>query len=220
LILITFYRLVTKYHEYLYSPSDFREDSSFLRTITPKERQLKYKKEAQEILENESPTHPDEGSEGYPDGPEADMSPPSSSDNLETVSKQIREIEDKIISIVERELNVSAVRNLKIGSREDRFIVDAGFQTHPLPTFVEIKLVRYPSAIVIDQISSSVLRFESFLKSSYYKLYFVIVLSSDIGKFKNFVIEANKLSQIDPNRIFIRIISLTELENTNKIIYS
>src|SRR5216683_3076936 len=38
LVLGVFYRLVTHYHEKLYSPRDYREDWSFLKTLPPEQQ--------------------------------------------------------------------------------------------------------------------------------------------------------------------------------------
>ena len=50
LVLITFYRLVTNHHGKLYAPGDYKDDKSFLRTLSPEEQELKLEKEVKESL--------------------------------------------------------------------------------------------------------------------------------------------------------------------------
>ena len=50
LVLVTFYKLVTNHHGKLYAPGDFKDDKSFLRTLSPEEQEEKLNDEVKESL--------------------------------------------------------------------------------------------------------------------------------------------------------------------------
>ena len=49
-VLGIYYLLVSRHHGKLYAPGDYKDDKSFLRTLSPEERELKLEKEAQEAI--------------------------------------------------------------------------------------------------------------------------------------------------------------------------
>jgi len=212
LILIVFYRLVTKHHEKLYSPSDFRDDSSFLQTISTTERQLKYREEAEEVLRDELPTQTDV------DRVTAKLvSPQTATNQVEDISKQIRAIEDKVISKLEHELNVTAIRNVKYGPAQTGLIADAVFLTKPVATFFELKFVRYPTPFLVDDIRYTAAKFQSIAQHNV-KLIFVIVYSSDKAISPKLENDLSELSRATKMKIVIRTISLEQVDGTEKIL--
>jgi len=48
MVLVTFYKLVTKHHGKLYAPGDYKDDKSFLRTLSPEEQKVRLEKEVKE----------------------------------------------------------------------------------------------------------------------------------------------------------------------------
>jgi hypothetical protein len=59
-VLILFAWLVSKHHEKLYAPSDYREDESFLRSLPPAAQRQRLQAEVQEIESGRAVTQPEE----------------------------------------------------------------------------------------------------------------------------------------------------------------
>ena len=215
LILIVFYRLVTKHHGKLYSPSDYREDSSFLETISPAERQLKYEKEAKEVLSAEMPTQTNKDVINNVKPP---MLPPNFISKLVDISKELRAINDRVVAIIERELNINAQRNVRVGPTNTGLIVDAAFMTKSDLIFLEIKLIRYPTSDPADSILFAASKLYQ-LYQNQFKLIIVVVYSFEKDKLP--AIEKEWIAKIErvPAQIILRFISQNELNTTEKILH-
>jgi hypothetical protein len=215
LILIAFYRLVTKHDGKLYSPSDYKEDSSFLETISPAERQIITQNKAKEVLKYEAP---DQTNRYDVDKTEQPTLSPTLISRLVDISKQIRAIEDKVIAIVERELNVNAQRNVRVVPGQAALIVDAAFMTTPSPTFLEIKVLSYPTSAPADSILFTAARLHQFLQGKF-RLIIVVVYSFDKGKLSDLEKEWKARIETVPLQIVLRFISRNDLNTTEKIVH-
>ncbi|OEC55830.1 MULTISPECIES: hypothetical protein [unclassified Aeromonas] len=99
-VLFVFYKLVTNHHGKLYSPSDYKEDDSFLRTLSRDEKERKLEMEAKEAIGDVFV--------------EKDAS--INSPILDATKKRIKNVESYIISSIASELGLAASTHMTIGN--------------------------------------------------------------------------------------------------------
>jgi hypothetical protein len=161
LVLGIFYLLVSRHHGKLYAPGDYKDDRSFLRTLSPEEREKKLETEAQEAL-------PEAASENSEQG--AAISGRPIPQRVADVRTELRVIESLVISKLESEFGERAERDVAVGDTGASF--DAVFRTEGKLTFVEIKSIRHPgTSLILDRIM-----YNAVVAHSYFKAQFVLLL--------------------------------------------
>jgi hypothetical protein len=137
IVLGAFYCLVARHHGKLYAPSDYKDDKSFLRTLSPEEREKKLEREAQEAL---------------PEPPQ--RAPASTATEQQAIQRRMLELqktETSVISLFQKELGSTTLhRDVGIGNSGVSF--DAAFDSNGKFTFLEIKSLRYPASMFLDRV--------------------------------------------------------------------
>jgi hypothetical protein len=171
LVLVTFYKLVTNHHGKLYAPGDFKDDKSFLRTLSPEEQEEKLEKEIEESLSG------DEKSELSPVETIRSESIEQEREKQQRSHREFRDdlknIENSLINSISSELKVEAERNVGIGETEAKF--DAFLQAPSGKfTFLEIKAFRSPHAplVVLDRIL-----YQAVIADRYFESNFKLILA-------------------------------------------
>jgi hypothetical protein len=175
IVLATFYKLVIHHHGKLYAPSDFKDDKSFLRTLSPKEQEEKLDEEVKESLDSgnvctEEIKEPIDAVTPIPNKEIINKT----KDRI-AYRKEIMLIEHEVIKDLSKELNVEAEKNIGLGGTEVKF--DAFLQ---LPsgkfTFLEVKVFKnsHTPIMVIDRFLYQAVLAERFFNSNF-KLILAIV---------------------------------------------
>ena len=180
-VLGVFYRLVSKHHGKLYAPGDYKDDQSFLRTLSPQERQEKLEREVAESLpESEAP-------EALPAPPSVNVSPPAIersvttdavSPGLSQLYDDIRNTESAALAYLEREYGLTEARDVAIA--DTGIVFDALLKSGEKPTFAEIKILRSPlrATQLLDRVLYNALAADKYLKGRF-KLVLVVVYRFD-----------------------------------------
>lgn len=217
MVLITFYKLVTKHHGKLYAPGDFKDDKSFLITLTPEEQEKRLDKEVKESLGKDST--PDDQPE--PDSTES-KAVKNTGDIKERDSRQeehrrfreeLLDIEKAVISDISSELKTKADVNVGIGNTEAQF--DAFLQTlNGKATFLEVKAVRSLSHCfgMIDRLLYNAVVVDKFFESDF-KLIIAVVYYFKKSELPT--VERFWRRRIDkcPANIELRFISRADIKN-------
>lgn len=129
-ILLAFYKLVTQHHGKLYSPGDYKADDSFLRTLSPRQREEKLQVDVQEAL-------------GVDATSKTSPSAPLSAKSIELTRSRIMAAEQYVVRNLEREMDAEAEVNVVFGPGGPEF--DAVF-TKPNSELVVVDVKYYASA--------------------------------------------------------------------------
>ena len=168
-VLGIFYLLVSKHHGKLYAPGDYKDDKSFLRTLSQEEREQKLEKDVEESLPPASNEHPQlENRQNLQLGPA--MAP------LSEIREELRLVEELVVSKFERELSQRAQRDVGVGDTGANF--DALFADDGKFTFLEVKALRNPmlGGSMLDRILYNAVVADKFLNSNM-KLIVAVVYS-------------------------------------------
>lgn len=171
-VLGVFYLLVSRHHGKLYAPGDYKDDKSFLRTLSQEEREQKLEKEVEESLPPEAielstETTDHRGFQGaVPTAP------------LSQIREEIRLVEELTVSKFERELGQPAQRDVGVGDTGISF--DALFTDAGKLTFLEIKSLRNPmlGGSMLDRVLYNAVVADKYLSSNT-KLILAVVYSFD-----------------------------------------
>lgn len=202
-VLGIFYLLVSRHHGKLYAPGDYKDDKSFLRTLSHEEREEKLDKEAMEALPEPSVVQavPGERAEAQS----------SSTQRMSDIRKELRFIESQVITKFESELNQRAERDVGIGDTGVSF--DALFQTSGKLTFVEVKSIRHPgtASMILDRTLYNTLVADRFMKSNF-KLILAVVYHFDKEELPRLESIIRKKVEKCPATVELRFISRAELD--------
>ena len=176
MVLAAFYRLVTNHHGKLYAPGDFKDDKSFLRTLSAEEQSEKLDKEIQEslgaeVLESESEhseTEEKSNSKSQPIATEKS----SGIQSHKEFREELKEIEEKVVTEISSELKVVPERNIGIGGLDVNF--DAFLHIHAEKfNFLEVKVLRSPhtALMIMDK-----LLYQSVLADRFFDSKFKLIL--------------------------------------------
>ncbi|MFN1621113.1 hypothetical protein [Vibrio rotiferianus] len=126
-VLYVFYKLVTNHHGKLYSPSDYKDDGSFLRTLSDDEKERKLEVEAKEAIGD---VFIEENSN-------------SNNSTLNATKKRIETVEKYVTSKIAKELGLDAEVHQQVGKEGINY--DALF-VEPNKSLValEVKYYSYP----------------------------------------------------------------------------
>lgn len=166
-----YYLLVSRHHGKLYAPGDYKDDKSFLRTLSQAEREQKFENEAQEAL-------PETGSTEFVpvvEAPEVQRTPEQ---RMTEIRNELHVIESLVVTKFETELNQRAERDVAVGDSGVNF--DALFNIGNKFTFLEIKSLRHPSSMsmVLDRVLYNAVVADKFLAPNF-KLLLVVVYHFD-----------------------------------------
>lgn len=140
LVLIAFYRLVTRHHGKLYAPADYKNDESFLKTL-PEEQQTERLEEEIASVEPEAIRRPPRTGSSISDS--APNPHQASEPSLDAIRSQYVLAERLAIQKLEKELGVSFHLQASFGGgRATAF--DAVAEESNLFTAVEVKYLRRP----------------------------------------------------------------------------
>lgn len=178
-VLVAFYKLVTKHHGKLYAPGDYKDDMSFLRTLSPEEQERKLEKEINESLgtqniENSKST-PTEVSATITVSSESEEDPLQRREEHRQFRDELKNIEKTVIELVSAELNVNAEMNVGIGDTDVQF--DAFLQQPKGKyTFMEVKAIKSPhtALMILDRLLYNAVVADNFFNSKF-KLFIVVV---------------------------------------------
>lgn len=121
-VLYVFYKLVTEHHGKLYSPSDYKTDDSFLRTLSPEEKASKLEDDAKEatgdvFIGNTSPKQ---------------------SEQISSVKTRIQQSEKYVIGLLSKETGIKPDVDVKISTNNYTF--DAAYiEPGKRATILEVK---------------------------------------------------------------------------------
>lgn len=192
LILIVFYELVTKHHGKLYAPGDFKDDGSFLKTLSflkplsPEEREIKLEEAVKESLgdrvsedgvinESSESTLSSNVNDSFSGRSEEQ----SKREERQRFKEEIKKIEESVIKLIASELKIDPVQNVGIGGTNIQF--DAFFPiANEKATFLEVKVFRTSlSAIMaLDKLLYSALIADRFFETKF-KLIIVVIYYED-----------------------------------------
>jgi hypothetical protein len=203
-VLGIFYLLVSRHHAKLYAPGDYKDDQSFLRTLSPKEREQKIEKDIEEVL----PQTPSEPASGLA----LQASESQTRSNL-AIHEELRLVEEKVISRFEREFNQRAERDVAVGDTGATF--DALFKGHEKLTFLEIKAIRHPgisSSMILDRILYNALLADRSLNSNF-KLIVAVVYSFAEPELRRLEVSWRRKIERCPAAVEARFIPRNELDS-------
>lgn len=209
MVLVTFYLLVTNHHGKLYAPSDFKDDKSFLRTLSAEEQEKKLNKEVQESLGGDNIDNVCDNSTSSTHVT-SDTSVKQENDNKMEEFKQFREefktIEQSVINMIASEYKVKAERNVGIGSTDANF--DAMLDTAGQFTFLEVKALRSPNLglMMIDRLLYSAVVADKFFESRFKLIIAVVYYFEDheLERVKHFWQRKIEKCPVDVELRFIR----------------
>lgn len=217
LVLWTFYQLVTNHHGKLYAPGDFKDDKSFLRTLSPEEQEQKIEAEVSESLGECSQPSQQIETQNETLKTSKDLDTPSSNTKKQEYIKlkdELRLIENNTIDLITSEFNAKASRNIGIGDTEAHF--DAFIQTPGAPfTFIEVKVLRSSIAAthMLDRILYNAIIADKFFESKF-KLIIAIVYyfeESDLARVEK--IWRNRVNKC-PVDVELRFMPISQIINT------
>lgn len=168
-VLGIFYLLVSRHHGKLYAPGDYKDDKSFLRTLSQEEREQKLEKEVEESL---PPAAIESRQESERQGFQA--TPPVAP--LSQIREELRLVEELTVGKFERELGQRAQRDVGVGDTGVSF--DALFADGGKFTFLEIKSLRNPmlGSSILDRVLYNAVVADKYLNSNM-KLIVAVVYS-------------------------------------------
>ncbi|NVC95732.1 CTL/SLC44 family protein [Vibrio natriegens] len=193
LVLITFYRLVTNHHGKLYAPGDFKDDKSFLRTLSPEEQELKLNSEVSESLGevkescDEKPVVPPTRKQRAGQNTEEEARAKRKRE-YDEFRQDLRFVESEVLRSLSNEYKSKLIENVALGD------TDVSFDAHiavsnSQPVFAEVKALRNPSlsAAMLDRVLYSAVVADKYLNSNF-KLILTVVYyfeEADLARIKN-----------------------------------
>jgi hypothetical protein len=204
-VLGVYYMLVSRHHGKLYAPGDYKDDKSFLRTLSQEERELKLEKEAQEALPQ---PEPEEQPKPAPGG---EVRAPAEK-QVADLRNELRIIESLVVSKFESELQQRAERDVAVG--ETGVYFDALFQAGGKFTFLEIKSIRHPGTLnmMLDRVLYSAMMADRYLNSNF-KLILAVVYHFDPAELPRVEQIVRRRLEKCPAAIELRLIARDELGN-------
>jgi hypothetical protein len=186
LVLGVFYRLVTHYHGRLYSPRDYREDVTFLKTLPPEVQAARLQAEVESV--QSLPALPEQPlvSSGSAQTPHVSTPPAASQEATDELRHRLLESERLGLLKVETERGLLFRRQVAVG--EGQLVVFDGVATTETEfVVVEVKYLREPwvSARTIQDILHRALAAEALLRrrgeGRKLRLLLVFVIGKDTG---------------------------------------
>ncbi|MGE8499804.1 MAG: hypothetical protein ACN6O6_20060 [Pseudomonas sp.] len=227
LVLVAFYRLVTKHHGKLYAPGDFKDDKSFLRTLSPEEQEEKLDKEIAESLvvgnKSEQSSEPaavaSDSTAALDLGVAPDLrvdtevtSPKIKQSSYQSFREEVRAIEYSVVNQIAKSLNVQADLNVGVSGTDARF--DAYLQeVSGKFTFLEVKVFRSNNFAIpiLDNILYQALLADRFFESNF-KLIIAVVHYFDVHELEKLKVRLERKVQQCPADIELKFIHRDQVE--------
>lgn len=150
----------------MYAPSDFKDDKSFLRTLTPEELEKKLDKEVEESLSKPEESPREESP--------AIQTMQHDRESFSQFRRELQSIEKTVIEKISKELGVEGESNIGIGDTGANF--DAFFPAQNEFTCLEVKALRHsaPSFSALDRLLYNAVIADRFFEGKF-KLIIVVV---------------------------------------------
>lgn len=202
-VLGVYYLLVSRHHGKLYAPGDYKDDRSFLRTLSSEERERKLDNEAEEAL-------PPAGTTDAASHAVEKAAPKDKSQRMLEIRNEVRLIENFVVSKFESEFNVRADRDVTIG--DTGAVFDAVFNASGRLTFLEVKSVRHPGmmASLLDRVLYNAVVADKFMESNF-KLVLAVVYHFDEAELARLEAMWRRRIEKCPVAVDIRFIQRAEL---------
>ncbi len=174
MVLVSFYWLVKSHHGKLYAPGDFKDDKSFLRTLSPEEQEKKLDKEVKESLVEDDKEVEIKCESVSSSQSSAVKGRDSKIEEHRRFREELSTIESAVIQMISSEFKVNASPNIGIDGTDAQF--DAMLHTVEPFTFLEIKVLRssFPSSMILDRVLYHAVIADKFFESKF-KLIIVVV---------------------------------------------
>jgi hypothetical protein len=114
LVLGVFYKLVTEHHGKLYAPADYKDDKSFLHTLSETQKEKKLKAEVTDVVSVRKPEQKVESES--PEKKDGSESRDSRRAEYRSFRQRVQILEKLVIAQLENEYKVPAIRDVSIGS--------------------------------------------------------------------------------------------------------
>jgi hypothetical protein len=219
-VLKTFYLLVTLHHGKLYAPGDFKNDASFLRTLSPEEVEQRLRDEFNETLPpvNNEKAQSEDSAPAFGEGPTVgDQNPSKDVDYGNEMLPALRLLEERrfvesnVITKLEREFGQPANQNIEIAKAG--VVFDAFIPGTSKPTFVEVKMLTIPqlNLSLLEKVLYNALLADRAMEGNF-RLVFVVVYSFPKERLER--IERYWRRKIDrcPAEVELRFIARDELD--------
>lgn len=212
-VLGVFYRLVSKHHGKLYAPGDYKDDQSFLRTLSPQERQEKLEREVAESL-------PERGVPDALPAPTEVLPAPTKTEraftanaappNIAQLYDEIRNTESAALAYLEREFGLAEARDIAIENTGVSF--DALLRSGEKPTFAEVKMLREPvrASSLLDRVLYNAVVADKFFKGRF-KLILLVVYRFDKAELPKVESIWRKRIEKCPAEVELRFVSHAEI---------
>ncbi|MDA0107698.1 hypothetical protein OH456_06055 [Vibrio sp. La 4.2.2] len=217
LVLIAFYRLVTNHHGKLYAPADFKDDTSFLRTLSPEEQEMKLENEVSETLGDLK-----EKVEEPNNVPPTRKQKRNTSDQAEKEARRreheefrqdLKVVEGVVIDSLAKEFNSEIQRDIALGGTDVSFdaFISASYQK---PMFAEVKAIKSPlmSTIMLDRVLYNAVVADKFFNSSF-KLILTVVYYFDSSELARIEKAWHRKVEQCPADVELRFVSRDKLPN-------
>ncbi|EHY0994014.1 hypothetical protein [Vibrio parahaemolyticus] len=217
LVLIAFYRLVTNHHGKLYAPADFKDDNSFLRTLSPEEQEMKLESEVSETLGDSN-----EKVEESTSVPPTRKQKRSTSDQAskearkqehEEFRQDLEVVEDQVINSLAKEFNSEVQRNVALGGTNVSF--DAFLpRPHHQQMFAEVKAIksRMMSTLMLERVLYNAVVADKFFNSNF-KLILTVVYYFDSSELAPLERAWQRKVEQCPAEVELRFVSRDKLPN-------
>ncbi|WP_298943869.1 hypothetical protein [uncultured Psychromonas sp.] len=216
-VLITFYKLVTKHHGKLYAPADFKDDKSFLRTLSPEEQEEKLENEVNESLGTQEDLTLEENINVVKNIKDLEKENREREERKKTYlefREELKNIESSVIKSIASEFKINAEVNVGIGETEVKFDAFLPNNSEKL-TFLEVKAFRssHTSMMILDRILYQSLIADRFF-SSKFKLILAVVYFFDEKELSRFENVWRRKIDKSPVDIELRFLHISQVKNT------
>ncbi|RQP21467.1 hypothetical protein [Piscinibacter terrae] len=204
-VLGVFYLLVSRHHGKLYAPGDFKDDKSFLRTLSKEEVERKLQQEVTEAA------LPAVVSDADPrPAPVRAVTHDAASPAVQQLVDETARLETAVVQQLEKEYGKPAVRDVEIASTGVSF--DALLKDEPKLTFAEVKVLRNPllNMSLLDRVLYNALLADRFMNGKF-KLVLVIVYHFDKGELPRIERTWRRKVERCPAEIELRFLAASEL---------
>lgn len=194
-VLYVFYKLVTEHHGKLYSPSDYKTDDSFLRTLSPEEKANKLESDAKEAIGDVF----------------IEKASPKKKLEVTSIKKRIQDSEKFVIELLAEETGIKPNPDILISN--EKYTFDAAYiEPGEKATLLEVKYYSQPR-ITFKAVEEFVHRAKMTAEFMSIETKFVLalVLDGESDEFQSLVDAWSKSIEKAGIDIDIRVISWKEV---------
>lgn len=216
MVLATFYKLVTKHHGKLYAPGDYKDDKSFLRTLSPEEQEDRLEKEVKESfaqLKSSQSGNAVDTPKQKESGGNDQIERKKRKEEHRRFREELQKIEASVIERIAEEYDSKAEKNVGIGETDANF--DAFLSSNADRfTFVEVKALRSagPAMMMLDRILYNAVVADKFFGSRF-KLILAVVYYFEDAELEHVERFWRKKVSSCPANIELRFIPRSEIED-------